>query len=40
MRCYYENLWGEGEGLVILGIILTDQQIGLCLFNFAVGIKN
>lgn len=37
--CYFENLWGEGEGIVVLGIILKKNHLGICILDFAFGLK-
>jgi len=43
-KFYYENLWnetfyGRGCSIVAIGIRLFTNEVGLCLFNFAFGIR-
>jgi hypothetical protein len=40
---YFNNLWEEsyyGIELTIVGLILKSDEIGICLFNFAIGFRN
>jgi hypothetical protein len=39
MNFYFESLWNEGEGIVILGIVINYKKIGVCIFNYSFGLE-